>query len=159
MPPCRDAPVRGTAKENRVCPDGTGVVAGTRSRLTINPLSHKGGTLRQGCTASLVSMFRTMAFAGWQERRRRLLVRLLSYKIGSPAPVREPPLPIGRALIAQPSRAALCGWIFHFRRRPLVFWPPALHKGLSGECRFRYSFMHAYNFTDGEVQCPLRLSL
>ena len=44
-----------------------------------------------------------------------------------------------------------------FPTTPPGLMASALHKGLSGECRFRYSFVHAYNFTDGEVQCPLRL--
>ena len=113
---------------------------------------------------------------GWQGRRRRQLVRLLSEKIGSPAPVREPPVPIGQALHLTPHLGALLGspgglplcsqprgtvWVYlSFPTTPPgLMAPPALHKGLSGECRFRYSFVHAYNFTDGEVQCPLRLNL
>ena len=83
-------------------------LAGTRSRL-INSLSYKGGTLRRGCTASLVSTFRTMACAALAGRRRRQLVRLSSDKIGSPAPVREPPLPIGQALLLAPHLGALLG--------------------------------------------------
>ena len=67
----RDAPVsrspRVEQEKPRVCPDGTGVLCGDALSSRYNFLSCKGGTLRPGCTASLVSMFRTMACAVGRE--------------------------------------------------------------------------------------------
>ena len=56
----------------------------------------------------------------------------------------------GRVAIAQPAARHCVGEFVISDDAPWSYGPRT-SQGFVGECRFRYSFVHASNFTDGEV--------